>query len=177
MSETVPAKTEVLTTRYYDAPMGTLTLVGSALGLRAILWPNDNDERGRVKLGEREAGSDTQLERVATQLDEYFAGTRQTFDLALDPRGTDLQVETWLGLASIPYGETTSYGTQAANLGRPRAVRAVANANGKNPISIVLPCHRIIGADGSLTGFAGGLEWKRWLLDHEAAHAGQQRLL
>ncbi len=168
---------QTLTTLDYDAVMGTLVLVGSPVGLRAILWPNDNDERGRVKLGDRAAGTNKVLDQTARQLDEYFAGERQEFDLPLDPQGTEFQVKTWLGLASIPYGETTSYGKQAASLGNPKAIRAVASANGKNPISIVLPCHRIIGADGSLTGFAGGLEWKRWLLDHEAEHAGQQRLL
>lgn len=166
-----------LTTLDYEAPMGTLVLVASSVGLRAILWPNDNDERGRVKLGNRSEGSSEVLSETARQLDEYFAGTRRDFDLPLDPEGTEFQVTTWLGLASIPYGQTTSYGEQAASLGKPKAVRAVASANGRNPISIVLPCHRIIGADGSLTGFAGGLEWKRWLLDHEAEHAGQQKLL
>lgn len=166
-----------LTTLDYDAVMGTLVLVGSPVGLRAILWPNDNDERGRVKLGERSAGSSKVLDTVARQLDEYFGGARRDFDLPLDPHGTEFQVKTWLGLAAIPYGTTTSYGEQAASLGNPKAVRAVASANGRNPISIVLPCHRIIGADGSLTGFAGGLEWKRWLLDHEASHVGQQKLL
>ncbi len=158
---------EVLMTTTYESPVGTLTLVASRKGLRAILWPNDNDERGRVKLGPTEAGPSPILDQTVLELDEYFAGTRQAFALALDPVGTEFQREVWLALAGIPYGQTTSYGRQAQALGRPKSVRAVASANGKNPISIVLPCHRIIGADGSLTGFAGGLEGKAWLLSHE----------
>ncbi len=173
--------TEVLTATDYEAPMGALTLVASERGLRAILWPNDQDGEGwrdRVKLGEVVVGSSPVLDKTVAQLDAYFAGELTDFDLPLDPDGTDFQVEAWLGLAKVPYGETTTYGKQAADLGRPTATRAVAAANGRNPISIVLPCHRIIGADGSLTGFAGGLEWKRWLLDHEASNSpGQQRLI
>ncbi len=158
---------EVLTTASYESPVGLLTLVASQKGLRAILWPNDNDERGRVKLGPTEAGSSPILKQTVRELDEYFAGIRQAFDVPLDPIGTEFQREVWLALANVPYGQTTSYGRQAQALGRPKSVRAVASANGKNPISIVLPCHRIIGADGSLTGFAGGLEGKAWLLSHE----------
>lgn len=110
------------------------------------------------------------LAEAARQLDEYFAGTRHSFDLPLDPVGTEFQVSVWRSLADIGYGETSTYGEQAERLGRPTAVRAVGAANGRNPLSIVLPCHRVVGRDGRLTGFAGGLEAKAFLLEHEARH-------
>jgi methylated-DNA-[protein]-cysteine S-methyltransferase len=110
----------------------------------------------------------TLLDEAARQLDEYFAGTRFAFDLPLDPVGTEFQLAVWRSLADIGYGETSTYGEQAARIGRPTAVRAVGSANGRNPLSIVLPCHRVVGRDGRLTGFAGGLEAKEFLLDHEA---------
>jgi methylated-DNA-[protein]-cysteine S-methyltransferase len=105
---------------------------------------------------------------AATQLDEYFSGERTEFDLALDPRGTAFQQRVWAMLREIPYGETTTYGTLANELGDPKTVRAVGLANGRNPIAVIIPCHRVIGADGSLTGFGGGLDRKRALLDLEA---------
>jgi methylated-DNA-[protein]-cysteine S-methyltransferase len=100
-------------------------------------------------------------------LEEYFAGTRQDFDLELDPAGTDFQLRVWRVLRGIPYGQTRSYGQQAAELGEPGAARAVGAANGRNPLSIVVPCHRVVAASGALTGFAGGITTKAWLLDHE----------
>jgi methylated-DNA-[protein]-cysteine S-methyltransferase len=103
------------------------------------------------------------------QLAEYLAGRRRVFDLRLRPLGTAFQRHVWAELAEIPWGQTRSYGQQAARIGRPAAARAVGRANGRNPLSIVLPCHRVVGADGSLTGFGGGLPTKRWLLEHEAA--------
>ena len=106
---------------------------------------------------------------ASKQLQEYFAGDRRDFTIPLDLEGTDFQRAAWLALADVPYGETASYGEQAERIGRPRASRAVGAANGKNPVPIVLPCHRIVGADGSLTGFAGGLEMKERLLAHERA--------
>ena len=108
------------------------------------------------------------LRRATGQLNEYFAGTRQEFDLPLEPSGTEFQLDCWRALSQIPYGETRSYGEQARNLGRPDRARAVGSANGANPIAIILPCHRVIGADGSLVGFGGGLETKRRLLELEA---------
>ncbi len=112
------------------------------------------------------------LARAAAQLAEYFAGARRAFDVPLAPRGTDFQQLVWRELARIPYGETRSYGELARVLGRPSASRAVGAANGKNPISIFVPCHRVIAGSGALTGYAGGLDAKRWLLAHEArAHA------
>ena len=109
------------------------------------------------------------LRRAARQLTEYFAGKRISFDLPLDLRGTPFQLAAWRSLAEIPYGSTLSYGQQAALIGRPKAVRAVGRANGRNPVPIVLPCHRIVGADGSLTGFGGGLDLKLDLLRREGA--------
>src|SRR2546427_12385838 len=109
------------------------------------------------------------LARARHQLDEYFARTRTTFDLPLDPPGTTFQQQVWDLLRTIPYGTTTSYGELARRLGDPRATRAVGAANGKNPIPIIVPCHRVVGARGELTGFGGGLDRKRWLLEHEGA--------
>ena len=137
-----------------------------------MLWPDERD--GRVTFDdEPAAGTNTIVSAAARQLDEYFAGTRRTFDLPLDLRGTEFQQQVWLSLPKIPYGETSTYAKQAATIGRPRAVRAVGSANGRNPLSIVLPCHRIVAANGSLAGFAGGLDTKRWLLDHEAEVAAR----
>jgi methylated-DNA-[protein]-cysteine S-methyltransferase len=107
------------------------------------------------------------LVRTQAQLAEYFAGERRAFDLPLAPQGSGFQVEVWRALLRIPYGETCSYGDIARVVGRPAASRAVGAANGRNPIPIIVPCHRVIGSNGSLTGYGGGLPVKRWLLDHE----------
>jgi len=107
------------------------------------------------------------LERVATQLTEYFAGERRQFDLPVAPRGSGFQERVWRALVAIPFAETRSYGELARSIGRPSASRAVGSANSKNPISIIVPCHRVIAANGELTGYAGGMAAKRWLLDHE----------
>ena len=154
------------TIRPMTAPFGTVRLVATQRALVAVLWP---DERpGRVKFAtDPQAGTNSVLDRAEAQLGEYFDGTRRHFDLPLELRGTEFQQQVWQSLAEIPFGETSTYGKQAAAIGRPRAIRAVGSANGRNPLSIVLPCHRIVGADGKLTGFAGGLDTKRWLLDHE----------
>jgi methylated-DNA-[protein]-cysteine S-methyltransferase len=151
--------------RRYDSPVGELTLVASAAGLRAVLWPHDSARR--VPLPATEIGASRVLDQAARQLDEWFASRRHHFDLPLDLHGTPFQVNAWQALADIPYGTTRSYGEQAAALGHPTAARAIGAANGRNPISIVLPCHRVVGANGALTGFAGGIETKRWLLDFE----------
>lgn len=111
---------------------------------------------------------DDRFDDIRRALDEYFAGRRTTFDLPLEPRGTDFQRSVWRALVDIPFGETTTYGMLARRIGKPDAVRAVGAANGANPLPIVVPCHRVIGSNGSLTGFGGGLLVKRWLLDHEA---------
>jgi methylated-DNA-[protein]-cysteine S-methyltransferase len=150
----------------FQSPVGQLTLVASDAGLRAILWPAEKP--GRVKLPEISPGDHAVLQATTAQLTEYFAGTRQQFDLPLDLHGTPFQIKAWRSLADIPYGTTASYAEQADRLGAPKAVRAVGSANGRNPISIVLPCHRVVASNGSLAGFAGGLDAKRWLLEFES---------
>ena len=117
----------------------------------------------------QEAGEDPVLASAGRQLDEYFAGTRQRFDLPLAPVGTPFQGEVWAALADLAFGTTSTYGELAAALGRPAAARAVGAANGRNPWSIVVPCHRLVAAGGNLIRYGGGLDRKRWLLDHESA--------
>ena len=154
-----------------QTPVGALKLVASDKGLAAVLWENDDPKR--VRLGElvEDAGHPV-LVRAESQLTEYFAGSRTEFDVPQDPAGTEFQKSVWGALGAIPFGETRSYAQVASAVGKPAAVRAVGAANGRNPISIITPCHRVIGADGSLTGFAGGLEAKRFLLDHEGSRQG-----
>ncbi len=158
---------EVVTTAV-DSPVGTLRLVAGTAGLIAVLWPGDREDRVRLPDAVPADPDHVLLRPAVDQLGEYFAGTRQEFVLALDPRGTEFQRLAWAALARIPFGETRTYAQQASEMGRPAAVRAVGGANGRNPLSIVVPCHRVVGADGSLTGFAGGVPAKAWLLDHEA---------
>ncbi|HVV57493.1 MAG TPA: methylated-DNA--[protein]-cysteine S-methyltransferase [Gaiellaceae bacterium] len=160
MNRGVPIRGAGLPARACETPIGTLGLIGSNAGLREIRWTCDGLHTG---------GSCGVLDETARQLAEYFAGSRTAFDLPLDLVGTPFQLAAWRALADIPYGSTVTYAEQAARIGRPLAIRAVGAANGANPVPIVLPCHRIVGADGSLTGFGGGLELKRFLLDHEAA--------
>ena len=153
------------------SPVGTLTLIASDEGLVAILWPDDTP--GRVQLpAASERDDHPVLAAAVAQLEEYFAGTRTAFDLPLDPRGTPFQRDVWRALTAIPFAGTRSYAEIARAIGRPSATRAVGAANGRNPLSIVAPCHRVVGANGALTGFAGGLETKRFLLDHERRVAG-----
>jgi methylated-DNA-[protein]-cysteine S-methyltransferase len=148
------------------SPVGTLKLIASDKGLVAILWENDNPKR--VKVGVLIENPDHPiLLETERQLQEYFGGLRKSFSLKLDLRGTKFQNNVWQALLGIPFGETRSYGQLARQLGNPRAMRAVGAANGRNPISIVVPCHRVIGASGKLTGFAGGLETKAHLLELE----------
>lgn len=149
-----------------DSPVGRLTLVASDAGLAAVLWENDDPARVRLDLGAENAQHPVIVE-AARQLREYFAGSRTAFDLPLDPVGTPFQCQVWKLLLQIPYGETRTYGDLARMLGNPKAMRAVGAANGRNPLSIVAPCHRVIGANGELTGFAGGLEAKAYLLSLE----------
>ena len=154
--------------RELPTPIGVLTLVASDKGLTNILFDGEPPEAAGLPPDLPAADDrDETLTAVASQLVEYFDGTRREFDVALDLDGTDFQRQAWLALADVPYGETTTYGDQAVRIGRPGAFRAVGGANGQNPVPIVLPCHRIIGADGSLTGFGGGLDLKQRLLDHE----------
>ena len=149
------------------SPVGVLTLVARDGSLAAVLW--EHERANRVVLGElhRDDG-DPVLREASRQLGEYFGGERERFDLPLSFAGTTFQRQVWQALLSIPFGETRSYAQIAAQIGNPTAVRAVGAANGRNPISIIAPCHRVIGAAGALTGFAGGLEAKRYLLNLEA---------
>ncbi|RYZ92646.1 MAG: methylated-DNA--[protein]-cysteine S-methyltransferase [Proteobacteria bacterium] len=147
------------------SPVGDLKLVASSIGVVAILWGAD-DVRVRFESLEQDAHLPLLLE-TEKQLSEYFAGSRTSFDLPLDFRGTEFQKSVWTELLKIPFGETRTYGQIAHSLNNPKSVRAVGAANGKNPISIVAPCHRVIGANGTLTGFAGGLPTKHHLLQLE----------
>ena len=154
--------------KFVSSPVGLLKLVANDLALVAILWENDDPKR--VRLGSLIEDVDHPILCLAEQqLGEYFAGARKSFDLPLDFAGTPFQKKVWSELLNIPFGQTRTYGQIANAIGKPRAFRAVGAANGKNPISIVAPCHRVIGKDGSLTGFAGGLEAKECLLEIEAA--------
>lgn len=155
-----------------DSPVGQLKLVARGDRLTAILW--ENDKPNRVRLGELVLADDRPiLLETERQLHEYFAGNRDAFDLALDFQGTEFQKKVWAALLTIPFGQTRTYAQIAAQIGNVNAVRAVGAANGRNPVSIVAPCHRVIGASGDLTGFAGGLANKMLLL---ALEAGQTSL-
>lgn len=148
------------------SPVGLLSLVASDRGLAAVLWENDNP--ARVPLGPLvEVQGNPILVEAERQLADYFAGSRQVFDLPLDFRGTEFQKQVWAALLEIPFGEVRSYADIARAVGRSAAFRAVGAANGRNPISIIAPCHRVIGHNGALTGFAGGIEVKQCLLDLE----------
>lgn len=149
-------------------PLCELTLASDGAGL--VQLSMDGQGNARVPAGDE--GSDAVLEEAAAQLAAYFAGDLVAFELPLTPRGTDFQRTVWAELVRIPFGETATYAELAARIGRPSAVRAVARANATNPIGIVVPCHRVIGADGKLRGYAGGLERKSWLLEHEMRMAG-----
>jgi len=156
-----------LHSQWIESPVGRLKLVASDKGLVAILW--ENDPPRRVRLGiHLESYAHPVLLQAEQQLKEYFHGKRRSFELPLDMQGTAFQRSVWEALLAIPYGETRSYGQLAYQLGNPQAVRAVGAANGRNPVSIVVPCHRVVGSTGKLTGFAGGLEAKAYLLAHEA---------
>jgi methylated-DNA-[protein]-cysteine S-methyltransferase len=149
------------------SPVGKLKLVGDDQGLMAILW--ENERLDRVSTGPlAEAPDHPVLREAERQINEYFAGKRKTFSLAFDLAGTKFQKAVWQALRTIPFGETRTYSEIARRVGRSRAVRAVGAANGRNPIPIVVPCHRVIGANGTLTGFAGGLETKAILLRLES---------
>jgi len=150
-----------------ESPVGPLLLIADEDGsLTHMLF--HEEERFPSLAAEPRADAAPFTEAIH-QLDEYFAGSRRHFDLPLAPRGTGFQLEAWAALRTIPYGETRSYTGQATAMGRPAASRAVGAANGRNPLGIVVPCHRVIGADGSLTGYGGGIDRKRWLLAHEQA--------
>jgi methylated-DNA-[protein]-cysteine S-methyltransferase len=155
-----------MTTHYAttDSPIGELLILGDDESVHGLLINGDGDfdERKLDLIRDQEL-----FDGTIRQLDEYFAGERDAFDLPLEPQGTEFQRSVWNALAAIPFGETRSYGQIAAKVGRPKAARAVGMANNRNPIAVIVPCHRVIGAGGALVGYAGGLERKTWLLDHE----------
>jgi methylated-DNA-[protein]-cysteine S-methyltransferase len=153
--------------RTYNSPVGVLTLVATDTGLSAVWWPEDSRT---TELGEEQPEHPV-LEQAARELDEYFAGARRRFDITLEPRGTAFQQAAWQVLRQIPYGTTISYAEQARRLGDPAKARAAGAADGRNPLSIIVPCHRVVATSGALTGFAGGVEAKSWLLTFEREHA------
>ncbi len=146
-------------TAVYQAPIGTMVIISN--GDAIIEIDHINHEEPITE------NPDKLCEQATKQLDEYFSGSRTAFDLPLSSKGTPFQEAAWLALQTIPYGETISYGEQAKRMENPKAVRAVGGANGKNPFSIVIPCHRVIGANGTLTGYTGGMSRKEWLLNFE----------
>jgi len=160
---------------YLDSPIDRLLLMSSDTALTGLYMDVAANASGTdLRAGAREDPGAGVLGRALQQLRDYFSGSRRTFDLPLALGGTDFQQRVWRTLSEIPYGETWSYGQLARRIGNPAASRAVGLANGRNPISIILPCHRVIGADGSLTGYGGGLPRKQWLLAHEASAFGRQ---
>jgi methylated-DNA-[protein]-cysteine S-methyltransferase len=165
---------------HYKTPIGIAEIVGDKNGIQSISVKNEADFSAEnqdfstalrldsVRTLEMTKKMPQCLQDCVQQLDEYFQGTRTSFDLKLNPQGTDFQKQVWQELLNISFGKTRSYMEQTKQIGDPKAIRAVASANGKNPIWIVIPCHRVIGSDGSLTGYAGGVWRKKWLLDHES---------
>jgi methylated-DNA-[protein]-cysteine S-methyltransferase len=156
----------MLSYKEMESAVGKLKLVANANALVAILWERERPNRIKLAMLKCDAHQPILLE-TERQLKEYFAGTRNEFNLPLEPAGTEFQKKVWQALREIPFGQTRSYLDLAKSIGSVKAVRAVGAANGKNPLSIVVPCHRVLGADGALTGFAGGLEVKAKLLAHE----------
>jgi methylated-DNA-[protein]-cysteine S-methyltransferase len=159
-----------------ESPVGGLVISASERGIRELAFQSSEYPGRDVTSSKRHAVIATLLAGARQQLREYFEGTRTEFELPLDLIGTDFQKRVWRRLCQIPFGTTMSYGQLAAALGDPKSARAVGLANGKNPVAIIVPCHRVIGADGSLTGFGGGLDVKRKLLDHERSVTGHDGL-
>lgn len=153
-------------TAYYKSPIGTIEVKGNSKEIHSIYFiEEDFSATLEVTSGE--------IKKCIQQLDEYFLGNRKEFELNLSPSGTEFQGKVWTELLKVPFGKTRSYLEQSKKLGDVKAIRAVASANGKNPISIIIPCHRIVGSDGSLTGYAGGVWRKKWLLEHENGNKQQ----
>ncbi|WP_159799807.1 methylated-DNA--[protein]-cysteine S-methyltransferase [Flavobacterium sp. MK4S-17] len=150
---------------YINTPLGSCLIEGDDIGVCKI-WVLDEKHNPTVSIP-------AELKEAVAQLEEYFSGKRKTFDFKMNPQGTEFQKKVWKALLEIPYGKTTSYHELSVKLGDVKAIRAVASANGKNPLWVVVPCHRVIGSDGSLTGYAGGLWRKKWLLEHETPPAQQ----
>ena len=162
-------------TTYMDTEIGTLAITGSAAGIRAIIFLDTPPAKPETK-PEKEDGLPNCIPTCVQQLGEYFRGERTEFSVTLDMSGTDFQKRVWTELLAIPFGSTTTYGKIAQQIGDPKAMRAVGAANGQNPLSIIVPCHRVIGSSGDLVGYGGGLWRKKWLLAHEG-HPVQRQLL
>ena len=158
---------EIVRYTYVDSPLGKLLITACNAGIRSLSFPREQGPRRADE--EWEEVGPVEIPGVEEQLNAYFAGELTEFDLPLNPIGTEFQQSVWKALQTIPYGETISYGEQARRIGNPNASRAVGGANGANPIAIVIPCHRVIGSNKSLTGFTGGLDKKQFLLAHEQA--------
>jgi len=159
--------TDAMATKRLETPIGALRLAASDEGLVAVLFPIDAQE---LPLLQGTARARAHLAEAFTALEEYFAGRRTAFDgVKLAPSGTEFQQQVWQALSRIPFGRTVTYAHIASRIGRPKAVRAVGLANGQNPLPIIVPCHRVIGSNGALTGFGGGLPTKKWLLEFEGA--------
>lgn len=154
---------------YVDTPIGILMLsFNEKFDLVSAIFPEEE-----ITLPVANGFGTEEIQQIKKQFEEYFNGARKSFNIKLSPEGTEFQKKVWSELLNIPYGKTATYQQMANTLGDPRVIRAAASANGKNPISIVIPCHRVIGSDGSLTGYAGGLHRKKWLLEHENPSAQQ----
>ena len=160
-------RTRTLHRTTMPSPIGELTIVADDDAIVSIRFDTERDRRQPDVVGADEPADHPVLRTAVTQLAEYFRGERTEFDLPLAPAGTPFQLDAWQALRTIPFGTTISYGEQAAVMGDRRKARAVGAANGRNPIPIVVPCHRVVGSNGHLTGFAGGIDNKAWLLDHE----------
>lgn len=145
-------------TTIYQSPIGNIEIKGSSKGISSLVFTDSANENKEIS---------PLIIPIIQQLDEYFKGTREEFTIDLDVSGTDFQKEVWKLLLEIPFGQTTSYLEIARRMGNPKTIRAVGNANGRNPVSIIIPCHRVIGTNKELTGYAGGLWRKKWLLEHE----------
>jgi methylated-DNA-[protein]-cysteine S-methyltransferase len=165
----------MLSYKEMESPVGKLKLVANANALVAILWERERPNRIKLAMLQSDPQQPILLE-AERQLEEYFAGTRNEFNLPLEPAGTEFQKKVWRALREIPFGQTRSYLDLAKSIGSGKAVRSIGAANGKNPLSIVVPCHRVVGADGALTGFAGGLEVKAKLLAHEGCGSFSARV-
>ncbi len=159
--------------RTIESPVGPITLIASDVALVSLSWGEDLSEFAAHLRPGHGGKRNPLLTASATQLKEYFIGKRTLFDIPLAPNGTEFQKRVWQQLLKIPYGQYITYGEQARRLGQPKSARAVGAANGKNPIGIIIPCHRVLGASGCLTGFAGGLETKRQLLAIEGVHVSR----
>ncbi len=164
----------MITHSFYESPLGTLTLVAEGDALTGVFFADHARRPPASAFGTRD---DAPFEAVRRQLDEYFGGSRKEFDLPLAPAGDEFERRVWRELVRIPFGETRSYGAIAQQLGDKRLARAVGTANGRNPLCIIVPCHRVIGADGALVGYAGGIERKRELLTREGALVENQPML